>query len=361
MPLGIPLTRGACLARRSETSCSRGARWTPRLLPRAGTAALAGALALGGAVHPAAADPTPLPPQLAYAYGESETPRAAAFGGALRALGNGTAAVFTNPSAMLETRVYHLEALAQVSPEARRQVYGGVVVDSITTRLAGAVSVVGGFVDPDGIDRSFLDARVALAYPITERLFVGLTGRYAKITQDGTLRTGGLGASRVSGGLVNEETGGRSAFVNDITFDAGITVKATDAVYIAAVGQNLSYPNHGLLPTTLGGGLGFGTDDFSVEVDALADFNSYTDTTTRVMAGGEYLIADHFPVRVGYRFDQGAAQHALSFGAGYVGTEVSVEASVRRALSGDGPTTLVIGLSYHLESTGLTRSPSEPL
>ena len=120
-------------------------------------------------------------------------------------------------------------------------------------------------------------------------------------------------------------------------------------------------PLTGLLPTTVGGGSGFGTDDFSIEVDGLADLNSYRDATYRLMAGGEYLVADRFPLRAGYRFDQGAGQHALSLGAAYVGTQFAVEGTVRRALAGGGPTTFVVGLSYHLESSGLTRASSEGL
>lgn len=356
MSSGIRLTRGALLAQRSERASRRAAA-----AGRAGALSAAGALLMASAAGPAAADE--LPPQLAYSYGENETPRAAAFGGALRALGNGTSAVFLNPSAMVETRVYHLQGLFQGSPEAGRHAYGGVVVDSVTGKLAGALSFVGGFVDMDGgIERSYLDARAGLAYPLTDRIFAGLTGRYAKITQDGTLREGGLGDSPVSGGLREWENGklvGRHSFVDTFTFDAGLTVKATDSLHIAVVGQNLTYPDHGLLPTTVGGGVGFGTADFSIEVDGLADFNSYRDTTFRFMAGGEYLVADHFPLRAGYRFDQGADQHALSLGLAYVGTQFSVEGTVRRALASGGPTTFVVGLAYHLESSGLTRGSSD--
>ncbi|WP_437967756.1 hypothetical protein WMF04_50875 [Sorangium sp. So ce260] len=363
MPSGIRLTRGALLAQRPERPSRRSA-----IAARARALPAAGALALAAAAGPAAAEE--LPPQLAYAYGENETPRSAALGGALRALGNGTSAVFLNPSAMVETRVYHLQALFQGSPEAGRHAYGGVVVDSVTGNLAGAISFVGGFVDmgEGGLRRSYIDARVGLAYPITDRLFVGVTGRYAKITQDGTLGERWLDNGPVSGGLrdpeeVNEQgdVDGRHAFVNELTFDAALTVKATDNLYIAAVGQNLSYPDHGLLPTTVGGGIGFGTDDFSIEVDGLADLNSYRDITYRLMAGGEYLVADRFPLRAGYRFDQGADQHALSLGAAYVGTQFAVEGTVRRALAGGGPTTFVVGLSYHLESSGLTRASSDGL
>ena len=112
-----------------------------------------------------------------------------------------------------------------------------------------------------------------------------------------------------------------------------------------------------MLPTTLGGGLGFGTRELTVEVDGLADFNSYDRTTGRVMAGGEYLASQQVPLRLGYRYDQGADLHALSAGLGYIGEEFSFEAAVRRTLSDPGATTIVIGLAYFLESTGFTRSP----
>ncbi|WP_437724632.1 hypothetical protein [Sorangium sp. So ce861] len=364
------MTRGALLAQRP----SRRAASTTAARAKAFSAA--GALALAAAAGPAAAEE--LPPQLAYAYGENETPRAAALGGALRALGNGTSAIFLNPSAMVETRVYHLQALFQGSPEAGRHAYGGVVVDSVTGNLAGALSFIGGYVDmgEGGLRRSYLDARAALAYPLTDRIFVGVTGRYAKITQDGALGGRWLDAGPVSGGLRDKDDAvvkenaageaestpvGRHSFVNEFTFDAAITVKATDNLYIAAVGQNLTFPDHGLLPTTVGGGVGFGTNDFSIEVDGLADLHSYRETSYRLMAGGEYLVADRFPLRAGYRFDQGAGQHALSLGAAYVGTQFAVEGTVRRALASGGPTTFVVGLSYHLESSGLTRAQSDGL
>jgi len=326
---------------------------------RRGAFALAAGLSLIAAARRAEADPTAVSPQQAYAYGENETPRAAGMGGALRALGNATTGMFLNPAAMAETRVYHIEALAEVSPEARRQVYGAAVTDSVTGRLAGGIAATGGFVDPDGIDRSYLAARVGLAYPISDRLFLGFAGKYAKITQEGTLLQGGLGRSPVSGGLPDAESGGRLPVVDEFTFDAGAVVKVSDSIYLGAVGQNLTFPGHGLLPSTLGGGIGVGTADFSVEGDLVADFSSYAETAMRLSIGGEYLIANHFPLRLGYRWDQGADTHAISAGGGYVGKEVAIEAAVRRTLADPGATTLYIGLTYHLEATGLTRAPTD--
>lgn len=311
-----------------------------------------------------------LPPQVIYNYGESETPRSAAMGGALRALGSGTSAVLLNPAAMAETRVYHVGALVQGAPQTRSLSGASTVVDSVTGRLAGGVSFAGGIMDPNGLDRSFIETRVALAYPISERLFVGLGGRYVKITQlaastpfsSGVYDKPQFEQDKVSGGLINKTTDPqrrdeRDPFINALTFDAGLTLKLGDGVFISAVGQNLTYPNHGLLPTTAGGGLGFSSPTFSIEADGLADFSSWGKPTARVMVGGEYLVGEHLPIRLGYRFDQGAKLHTLSAGSGYIGTEFAVEASVKQTLSSPGATTLFLSIEYFFEASGLLSTP----
>jgi opacity protein-like surface antigen len=318
-------------------------------MPRAPLLALAGlaALATWCVQWQAHADPSDLPASFGYNYGEIETTRSAAMAGAARALGNGTTAPFMNPATMAMAQLYHIEALGQWTPEAERQVYGGVIVDS-TRRLSGSVALVGGFVDPDGADRSYLDLRVALAFLIAKPFSVGLTGHYLNLQQDGL---GPLGFSRASGGLLDPEDPplGRDAIVNTMSFDAGVNIQ----LHFGISGQNLSFPDNAFLPTVLGGGVGYGAEDFSVEVDGLADFNSWSAITGRVMAGGEYLIADRFPVRLGYRFDQGAMSHAVSSGVGYIDPRFSVEASVRRTLVGPSATMIFVGIAYFLESSGL--------
>ena len=73
------------------------------------------------------------------------------------------------------------------------------------------------------------------------------------------------------------------------------------------------------------------------------------------MLGGEYLVADHVPIRLGYRFDQGAKLHTLSAGLGYISPEFSIEGTVKRSLSQPGVTTMIFSVAYFLESSGLTR------
>lgn len=289
--------------------------------------------------------------------GENETARSAAMAGALRASGSGTPSMFLNPANLAAAKAYHIEGVAQLTPEAARQAYGAIIMDSITNRLAGGVSFVGSFLDPDGIDRTTLDIRIGLAYPITDRLILGLGGRYVRATQ---LGAGPFGNSKISGGLL--EGDGRSPFVATATFDAGLTIKLSEGFVLSAVGQNLTYPNNGVMPTTMGGGMAFTASGFTLEVDGIADLNSWGKPSGRVMVGTEYVIKEQFPIRAGYRFDSGADQHSLSVGLGYITREFSVEAAVRRGLDERSGTTVVLGLAYFLESSGLVKSqvPDQP-
>jgi hypothetical protein len=312
----------------------------------------------------AGADPSQLVPEVGYNYGEVETARSAAMGGALRALGNGITALYLNPANMALTRVYHIMALAQIWPEARRQTYGAAAVDSVTNRVAGGVGGNYGVLDPDGVDRQWTDGRVALAFPLSDRFYAGLTGKYLRLREDGFPRAGfGLPASLASAGLP------QNAIIDGVTFDAGITVKPTDGLFIGLVGSNLTNTGNGFVPLTLGGGIGFGTNDITVEGDFAADFTTFTNatgqsrTTTRFMAGLEYLAGDHFPLRLGYRYDQGQHTHAISAGIGYIDPQFSLDFAVRRTVSWNDPygpvTTFVIDLQYFVESTGITRNPGD--
>jgi hypothetical protein len=298
---------------------------------------------------PARADRSTLRPETGYNYGEVEDARWAALGGGLRAWGNGITGVFGNPAAIASARTYHIGALAQIWPEAKRQSYGAAAVDSVTSRLAAGVGFVWNDQDPSGLKRRFTDLRVALAYPFSDIVAFGMAMRYLKLTQDGL---GPLGPSYASGGLNG------SPIVNGFSFDAGLTVRPTRGLALGAVGTNLSNPGTGFQPTTFGGGIGLGNDDLVFEVDALADFTSWQRTTPRVMSGFEYLAGDHFPLRIGYRYDGGASSHGISGGVGYMDPSFSFDVSARRNVTGDRATAIMFTVQYFVESSGMTRAPA---
>jgi len=264
-------------------------------------------------------------------------------GGAQTALGTSTTALYLNPANLPFARVYHFEGIAAVSPDARRQTYGGAIADSTTSRLAGGVGGAWSQLDPDGIHRSWTDFRLSLAYPLSDKIGLGATGRYLRASQ--SVGAGPFGADSVSGG-----TRGDPIF-NQITFDAGLTVAPTDGLRLGVVGKNLTNPGSAFAPTTLAGGVGYATPQVAIEADALADFTTWQSTRGRFMVGGEVFLADHVPLRAGYRYDDGQRAHAISGGAGYVDKKWSFELSVRRDVSADHPMTLfVAGLRYFMDN-----------
>ena len=300
----------------------------------------------------ALADKSRVPPEVGYNYQEIETPRLTATNGATRALSSSTEALFTNPANMSASRVYHLNALAQIWPESRRQSYGLAAVDSVGSgaKVAGGLGATYNTQDTDGINRRWTDIRLALSYPFSEQFYLGVGGRYLRLKQNGE---GPLGVSGASSGLAGDY------IVSGFAFDAGATFKPTDGLALSVVGTNLNNPGNGFQPMSVGGGVGFGKDLFSLETDIVADFTTWDRTTVRAMAGGEFLAGDHFPLRLGYRYDEGGKSHSLSGGLGYIDTTFGAEIAVRRVVSGDAATAIVFGFSYHLDAGGLTQSETD--
>lgn len=326
-----------------------GSAPSPPAWRRAGAAATG--LAAFFCAMAAAADPSDLPPEVGYNYGETETPRIAALGGGLRALGSSTSALFQNPANMAVTRVYHVTALGQIWPQAQRQSYGAAAVDSIVSSsgIAGGLGGTWSQQDPDGADRQYNDIRVGLAMPFGETLFVGASGRMLSLNQDGP---GPLGTSRVSGGLQDER------IVQTFTFDAGATLKPIPELALAVVGHNLTDSAEGFLPLMLGGAVGYGIREFGVEANVVLDTTTWGHTTTRWMGGAEALLADSVGVRAGYRFDTGLDAHSVSGGAAYIDPRFSVDAAVRQTLGEYAATAVVFGFTLHVETMGLTPDPS---
>jgi opacity protein-like surface antigen len=298
------------------------------------------------------AEPSELPPEVGYNYGEIETARIAGKNGANRALGSSVSALFDNPANMATARVYHASALMQLWPEASRQSYGVGAVDSVgsSSRVAGGLGATWTRQDPDGVDRTATDLRLGLAFPFSDRLFAGAGGRFMWLSQNGA---GPLGPSYASAGL----EGGK--ILKSFAFDLGLTLKPGGGLSLALVGNNLNGSDHGFQPLTLGGAVGFTKGNFGIEADVVSDLVTWNETKLRAMLGAELLFGDHVLLRGGYRYDQGAESHSGSLGLGYIDKTFGADLGVRRVLAGDAVTAVVLTFTYHVESTGLTPTPSE--
>jgi hypothetical protein len=315
------------------------------------------AASFGGVAH---ATPSSTSTEQAYDLGDIESPRWTAFGGAQTALGASTTAIYDNPANLASSRVYHFEGIVGFSPEANRQSYGGAVADSSTNQLAarpagadaanGLAGGVGGTwstMDPDGINRQWTDLRLALAYPVLSNLFVGLTGRYLQVNQ--AVSRGPFGTDLVSDGTPTQ--GLASLF----TFAAGVTYRPIKQLSLGLVGQNLTYPNVPIAPTTVAGGIGLDLNVFALEFDTLVDFTTYSGPRGRFMLGTEVFLFDRLAIRLGYRIDTGQKTQSISAGLGWIDKHFSVEASIRQDVIADNPNTMIVGgfrYFYDYNSTG---------
>jgi opacity protein-like surface antigen len=216
--------------------------------------------------------------------------------------------------------------------------------------VAGGIAATWTRQDPDGIDRTATDLRLGFAYPFSDKLFVGAGGRMLWLSQNGA---GPLGPSYAASGL-----DGQKIFKN-FAFDLGLTLKPGAGLSFALVGNNLNGAETGFQPLTLGGAIGFAQDKFGIETDLLSDLRTWDKSKLRAMAGTDVLLGDYVIVRGGYRYDQGAASHSASLGLGYIDRMFSADVGVRRVLSGDAATAIVLSFTYHVESSGLTPTPNE--
>lgn len=296
-----------------------------------------------GIAREAHADPSSTSVQQGYEGGDIQSPRTMAMANAQTALGTSTSALVGNPANLPFARVYHFEALAFYQPEARRQSYGGAVADSVTNKLAGGFVGTWNNMDPDGIDRTWTDMRLSVAYPLTDWLALGLTGRYLRVTQ--ATSRGPFGSSIVSDGTPDQ------ALASIFTFNAGVTVQPLKGLSFGVVGSNLTHPGTSLAPTTLGIGAGFTNEIISVEGDCHIDFDTWGNARSRWGLAGELFLVNHLLIRAGYRFDTGMKTHAVSLGTGYVDRRFSVELSARRDVVADNPaTSFVLGLRYFYDT-----------
>ena len=280
-----------------------------------------------------------------YDLGEMESARALGMAGALNALGSSTAALKLNPANLAATRVYHFEGEASYSPQARRESVGGAVADSSSSALRGGFAGTYNQMDPDGINRKWADLRLTLAYALSERIAFGATGRYLRSTQADD--AGPFGSSLASGGTVG------GPIFNSFTFDAGVTVMPVDGLRIGVVGKNLTNPGIALAPTTLTGAIGYTSGIFSVEADLLTDFTTWNEAKERLMVGAEVFLANHVPLRLGYRYDDGMRTHSIGGGLGYIDRQFSAEFGLRQDIVGDHPATMMgLSLRYFYETAG---------
>lgn len=265
-----------------------------------------------------------------------ESARPMALAGASRAQCPSNAALYLNPAGLALGRMYHVETLYSYIPTRNGHVAGASIVDSVTSPLAMGLSFNYVALDPDGQDRSEYDVRLSAAYLIGNVFSLGLNLKYIYADLEGR---GPLGASAF-------QNNGQEQ-LNTVSVDVGGIVTIRNMFNIAVVGYNLTNTGSSAAPLSLGTALSLSIRTFAIVADVLLDFTTREDLGVRVMAGAEYFAAQHYPIRLGYRYDDGRGSHSISAGVGYLSQQWGIELSLRQDVAAeDLETAIALSLRY---------------
>ena len=291
------------------------------------------------------AEPSTADPKVAYDANEINTARSLGMGGAVRGVSSSYDALWFNASNIVSARQYHIGGVMNFWFDGQRQTYAGAITDSGTssTGIGGGASFAYTFQDTDGVKLEWMDVRGAAAYQISEYVYVGGVLHYLALTENGSpYQT--IEPSQASGGLANQQ------IINQFTFDASVTFRPIPEVRIALVGNNLTAPSTAFMPLNVGGGIGYAQREFSLGVDGIVDFRTETNTTWKIMAGGEYLAGDKVPLRLGYRYDSYRDANSVSGSIGYLDKDYSVEAGFRGYITPVSEQVLSLTFKYHIDT-----------
>lgn len=227
--------------------------------------------------------------------------------GAYRGVGLGADSVDANPATLALYRRYLLE-LSGAWDLKNSYGFGSIaVLDSVTQSIAAGASYHLVSMDKGENHKEAHVGTLALTLPFSEVFHAGVSGRWALLK-----------------GPVER---------NGITLDAGLLVRPIQELTVSASGHNLIDVQNPELPRyfTLSGG--WTARSFLVTADVDGDFNQ-SRVRLAYAAGGQYLIADMFPIRLGYRYDTIEDASYLGMGLGFFMEGGGVDIGYRHQLGG---------------------------
>ncbi len=262
-----------------------------------------------------------------------ETARGIGMGGGARASAVGTSAMAYNAANLSLAPVYHIETIVGYVPGQRTWMYGGSVADAVSSKMAMGLSFYG-FNGNEDRDYSGYDARASLGMSLTERIGVGLSGRFIKLTSN---------QEDAEGNRVGTS-------IRAFTLDASIRLTIIEGLHVAALGYNLIRTHSPIAPLLVGGSVAYSYQQvFTLGIDAMADLTTFDDPEVLFGVGAEYLAGGSVPIRVGYRRDFGREMHQLTAALGYIDTKFGIDLGLRQDI-GSTPrdTQLLLSIRYHV-------------
>ncbi len=236
----------------------------------------------------------------------------------------GNDGILVNPATIGARRRYSVEAGGFVDrrgAESVAQLFGGSVVDSLSSPVAAGVSYL------RAIDGDYTGnlVHLALAGPIAEKLYLGVAAKWLSLR-------------------ANEK-------VSAATGDAGLFWQVGEWVSLGAVGYNLvPIANEAVAPMGVGAGLTLGNDRaFQITADWRADLDRAETTKNRYGVGAEVLLGGLVPLRAGWARDETIDTSWWSLGAGIVTRGgVALDVGYRQSLDATSARTIAASLKMYM-------------
>jgi hypothetical protein len=231
----------------------------------------------------------------------ARTARPIGLGEAFHSVSTGTSGLYYNPAGIATARMYSVGGTYEFTPQGN--VLNASIVDSKTNRnLAAGV----GYSYMLGRDQSGLgsghDIRLALAVPaLKDRVSIGIEGRYVIFKGERT---------EIARGFTM-----KAGFLFQLIERLHLGVSGSNLIDIC----NQPRRCQGVTPLTINGGISYGeSTSFLVTADVGVDLNSQPgEPNLEYKAGAEYLIGGSVPVRLGYQHRTLTGQHLLGGGLGW--------------------------------------------
>jgi hypothetical protein len=262
----------------------------------------------------------------------SDTARGAALATGQRASAMSTSALAYNPAALVLGKLYHIEGSVDYLPAFNTVALGGAVVDSSTSRVGAGIAFRGFISGDTGIGG--IDGRVALAFPFTDAISIGLGGRYINLDYDSEM-SDGMDTSR--------------ELVEGFTMDASLRLVPAPGLSLAALAVNFIDLDSPYAPVLVGGAAAYTFAQIAtVGLDLLFDLSSFSSAGVTLGGSGEVLIAQLVPVRLGYGVDLERDLHTLAGGIGYTDRRIGFDISFQQQVSGGDDTRVIGAFRYYV-------------
>lgn len=252
------------------------------------------------------------------------TARSYAMGGAYRALGIGGEAVLGNPAAMSLYKRYQVDLSGAWDLQTKFAFGNVTILDSATNVIAAGLAYHLASIGRGQARRIAHNTTAASSIPISENLMLGAAAKHYLMT------------------------GARES--NAITVDAGLLVRLFQGFTVSLSGHNLIDVSNPDITRYYALAAGYSAGVFNVAADMRADFGIAPTVQLAFSTGAEYVVAQAFPIRLGYTLDKISGRQDLSGGLGIYIEGLGIDVAYRHELGGTNGR--LVALTLRLQTSG---------